>query len=206
MAALALVVAACGGSATPSPSVAPDPSAPVSASASPSAPGSPPASSAASSSSSAGDAVPWDDALLAVLPTDVAGLPLIPEPDAFAASASDASLVRDAAAGVVTLAVDPTGNDYAVAFVHRLRPGIYDDGWFRGWRDSFDEGVCEQAGGVTGNAEAEIGGRTTYIGTCAGGVLTYHAQLTTEAGELVVSVQSLGDKRLGEQVMAGLRP
>jgi hypothetical protein len=150
--------------------------------------------------------VPWDAALLVVLPPDVGGMPLTPEPDAFAASASDAALVRDAAAGSVALVVDPTGSDYAVAFVYRLHPGIYDEGWFRGWRDSFDQGVCEQAGGVTGNAEAEIGGRTTYIGSCAGGVLTYHAHLETDAGDVVVSAQSLGDKRLGEQVMEGLRP
>jgi hypothetical protein len=149
--------------------------------------------------------VPWEDALLAILPADVGGYVLAPEQDAFTESSSDAGLVRDAAAGAVAFVVDPAGGDYAVAFVYQLRPGVFGDDWYRSWRDSFDEGVCEQAGGVEGNAEAELGGRQTYIGTCAGGVHTYHAHVPTAGGDVIVSVQSLGDQRYGEQVMAGLR-
>lgn len=164
------------------------------------------ASAATASPSSSPAGVVWDDGLLAVLPSDIAGLPLVPEPDAFAASASDPGLLRDASAGAVAFIVDPAGEDYAVAFVYELRPGVFDDAWYRGWRDSFDEGVCDQAGAVTGKAEAELGGRTVHIGSCTGGVFTYHATLTTEGGDLVVSVQSLGDGRLGQRLMEGLRP
>lgn len=150
--------------------------------------------------------MPWDDDLLAILPPEVDGLSLNAEPDAFAASASDVGLVRDAEAGAVGFVVDPAAGAYAVAFVYELRPGVYDEGWYRAWRDSFDSGVCEQAGGVSGHAESQLGERTVYIGSCAGGVLTYHAHLATESGDVIVSSQSLGDRRLGEQVMASLRP
>jgi hypothetical protein len=64
------------GSGTPSPSVSSPPSA-----ATPSAVDLP-----SPSASSATASVPWSDDLLAVLPADVGGLPLTPEPDAFAAS------------------------------------------------------------------------------------------------------------------------
>jgi hypothetical protein len=150
--------------------------------------------------------VPWEDDLLGILPPEVGDLPLTPEPDAFEASASDPDLVRDAVAGAVAFVVDPATTGYAVAFVYRLRPGTFDAAWHRSWRDSFDQGVCEQAGGVAANAEAEIGGRLTYIGSCAGGVRTYHVHLEEADRDVVVSVQSLGDDRLGEGIVAGLRP
>lgn len=165
-----------------------------------------PSPSPPSAASPVAATVPWDDDLLAILPAEVDGLPMNPEAGAFAASASDAGLVRDAEAGAVGFVVAPATGDYAVAFVYELRPGVYDEDWFRAWRDSFDAGVCEQAGGVTGHAESQLGGHTVYIGSCAGGVLTYHAHLETETGDVIVSCQSLGDRRFGEQVMAGLRP
>lgn len=133
------------------------------------------------------------------------GLALTPEAEAFTASASDPDLVRDAAAGVVAFVVDPTTTDYAVAFVYRLKPGTFDEEWYRSWRDSFDEGVCDQAGGVVGKAQADLGGRETHIGTCAGGVRTYHVNASDGDDALIVSVQSLGDDHLGELVVAGLR-
>jgi hypothetical protein len=83
-------------------------------------------------------------------------------------------------------------------------PGTWSEAWFRDWRDSYDEGACGQAGGVAGNAEAALGGRTVYIGTCAGGLRTYHAWL--EGRGLLVSAFSVGKGRYGERLMAGLRP
>ena len=49
-----------------------------------------------------------------------------------------------------------------------------------------------------------IDGRTVYIATCAGGLRTYHAYLP-ERG-VIVSLLSVGERRFGEQLMAGLRP
>lgn len=149
--------------------------------------------------------MPWDDALLAILPAEVDGRPLVPEPAAFAESASDPDLVRDASAGVVAFVVGGAGDDYAVPFVYALRPGVFDPGWYRSWRDSFDEGVCAQAGGVAGTAEAVIAGRSTFIGSCTGGVLTYHTHLVVDGVDHVVSIQALGPERYGELVIAGLR-
>jgi hypothetical protein len=149
--------------------------------------------------------VAWDPALLEILPASVAGLPLNPEPDAFATSASDPNLVRDASSGVVAIVADGATSDYAVTFVYELRPGVYDDAWARAWRDSFDSVVCDQAGGVTGHAQAVIGGHPTDIGSCAGGILTYQVHLTSDGTDRIVAIQSNGDQRFGEQVVAGLR-
>ncbi len=150
--------------------------------------------------------MPFEDALLAILPATIAGQTVSSEHDAFDASASDADLARDVASGAVGVAIDPAGADYAIGFVYRLKPGVYDDGWARAWRDSFDTAVCAQAGGVTGHASAQIGSHEVDIGSCGGGVTTYHVHLTDPAtgDDLIVSVQALGEQRFGEQMVAGL--
>jgi hypothetical protein len=86
--------------------------------------------------------------------------------------------------------------------VARVKPGLFGDLFYRGWRDTFDAAVCEQAGGVAGHAEAEIAGRQTFIGTCAGGVHTYHVHLPDQ--DVIVSMQAVGDGRFGERVVEGL--
>ncbi len=53
-------------------------------------------------------------------------------------------------------------------------------------------------------AETQLGGRTVYVGTCAGGLHTYHTWIG-ERG-LLVSAFALGGKGYGEQLMEGLRP
>jgi hypothetical protein len=102
----------------------------------------------------------------------------------------------------VGLVVDPATESFAVASVVKLKPGVYDDEFHRDWRDSFDEGVCAEAGGVEGNAEAQIDGETVYIGTCTGGVHTYHVYL--EESDALVSVNAVGEARLGEELMETL--
>jgi hypothetical protein len=96
------------------------------------------------------------------------------------------------------------GDDLSSAMVARPVPGAWSEAWFRDWRESYDDGACGQAGGVAGHAEVELGGRTVFIGTCAGGLRTYHAWL--EDRGLLVSAFSVGEGRYGEQLMAGLRP
>jgi hypothetical protein len=93
-------------------------------------------------------------------------------------------------------------SDYVVVTVARLRPNTFSDLFFRRWRDTFDAAVCEQAGGVAGSAEADINGRHTFIGTCAGGVHSYHVHL--ETGDLIVSMQGSGPGRFGERIVEGL--
>jgi hypothetical protein len=143
-----------------------------------------------------------DPVLIAVLPADVDGQPVVLESQAFADAIADpafAANVEAAAFGVVV-----AGDELSSAMVARPVPGAWSEAWFRDWRESYDEGACGQAGGVAGNAEAQLGGRTVFIGTCAGGLRTYHAWLA-ERG-LLVSAFSVGEGRYGEQLMAGLRP
>lgn len=188
----ALVLAGCT-SSPPSPIPSP------SAAASPSSPQ--PASSETSSLPSVG-AVVLDESLLEVLPTAVDGAALSTVPDA--ADLVDQSLAADVSAMAYAIALDPASGDQVVAVVAAMRRGRFDEEFFRDWRDSFDEGVCERAGGIAGKAESEIGGRATFIGTCAQSVITYHTHL--EDGDLIVSAQALGAGRFGERLMETLRP
>jgi iron complex outermembrane receptor protein len=77
--------------------------------------------------------------------------------------ADDPGLVETVERMAQAVVVDPASDAFAYASVIVLKPGVFDDIYFRSWRDSFDEGACSQAGGVTGHAEATIDGRTVYV-------------------------------------------
>ena len=165
---------------------------------------SPTATPAATGSPSAGVVV--DPTLLDVLPEEVAGRRLDPDAESAAAIADEGLIAPFVSAIALAAVFGPVATDvppsYAVVTVARLRPGVFGETFFRGWRDTFDAAVCERAGGVQGHAEADMGGRRTYIGTCAGGVHTYHAYLPKR--EVIVSAQSAGPALFGEQVMSGI--
>lgn len=186
--------------ATANPTAAPSTS--VTASASPSGGPAPSASVAGSSVGPSVATVPIDPTLLDLLPASIAGIPVTSVPDP--SGADDPGLVQTVERMAQAVVIDPASGDFAYASVIVLEPGVFDDAFYRSWRDSFDEGACSQAGGVTGHAQAAIGGRTAYIGRCGGGVLTYHVRL--DARDAIVSVSSLGASKLGEQLLAGLRP
>ena len=95
-------------------------------------------------------------------------------------------------------AASPT--DFVIVNVVRLRAPKTDDEWFRQWRDSYDQAACEQAGGVSGNAEADLGSHHVFIGTCAGGALTYHTLL--DGGSTVLSMTAVGPGRRWRGLMA----
>jgi hypothetical protein len=145
-----------------------------------------------------------DEGLLGILPPLVEGATLTVDAETAAGIAAqvaaDPGLAGDLEAVAVALYAGEA--DYAVVTLTRLRDGVFRDDYFRDWRDSFDEAVCAQSGGVEGHAEATIGGRTTFIGTCAGGVRTYHTRL--EGPDRIVSLQALGEGRYGERILAGL--
>ena len=146
-----------------------------------------------------------DDGLLALLPAEVGGVALTGDPVTAASIASDPDLAASAAAIAVAFAIRPgasVADDLAVASVVQLKPDVFDDAFYRSWRDSYDAAACASAGGVTGNAQAEFGGHETHIGSCAQGAFTYHVYL--EDRNVVVSVTSVGPLRLGEQVVTGL--
>jgi hypothetical protein len=151
----------------------------------------------------ASGAVRIDPSLLDLLPADVAGHTFEPSPEAAAEAATDPGLAVHAESIAVAIAADPSTDSIVVASVAGLLPGAFDEEFFRDWRDSFDEGVCSRAGGVSGNAQADIAGRTVYIGTCAGGVHTYHVHL--EEPNAIVSLNVVGDTTLGQQVLETLR-
>lgn len=195
----ALVFAGCG----PSPS-----SIPIVGSVAPPATGSPIASTVAGSPTSpTAGAVVVDPTLLGVLPADIDGRPLRPDPATADEIARSEDLALDIEAIAVGLYVQPGSSSapdgLAIVNVVRLRPGVFGDTWFRSWRSTYDEGACQIAGGVTpGAAESRIGDHDTHIGTCEAGAHTYHVHLANP--DRVISITSAGDGRVGERVVAGL--
>jgi len=183
---VAVTLAACGPStATPTP------------------PPSPIGTPAASPSPSAGqDLAIVDRALLDYLPADVDGVAIEVSPETEDALRSDPLLAEVSVGYAAAFAV--AADEWVVALVVRMRPGLLDDARYRDWRETFDAGVCEQAGGVSRTAETEIGGRAVYVATCAGGVRTYHVMLESDA--VLISAQAVGERRLGERLVENLRP
>jgi hypothetical protein len=161
-----------------------------------------PPASAVAASGAAAESVAIDQTLLEVLPTTISGLPVaaIAKP----AGTDDPLLAETVERMAQAFVIDPATNDFAYTSVMALRPGVFGASSFRSWRDSFDEGACSQSGGVTGHAETTIAGRTVYIGTCDGGVSTYHVRL--DPANEIVSISAFGEQRLGEQLLAALRP
>ena len=193
--ALAMIVAAAG-CIPPRPSQSPSTPPPTAM---------PTASPAASASAAAGVIV--DPTLLELLPEAIDGVPVTADVESAADIAAEGSIAPFVSAIALATAFGPVAteglSDYAVVTVARLRPGTFSDLFFRGWRDTFDAGVCEQAGGVeTGSAETEIGGHRTFVGSCVGGVHTYHLYLA--ASDAIVSMQGVGPGRFAERIVAGI--
>ncbi len=200
---IASTAAGCGASPVPSAAASPSPS----AAASPSPPAHPtpstvPSTESSSVASAPGPSIVVDASLVGLLPATLVGLDRQVDSSVDAEAFSDPGLAQIASAAASALYVDPATSDFAYATIIRLREPSIDETSFRAYRDSFDRGACSQAGGVTGNAQAELGGRTTYIGACAGGLYTYHAFLT--ADRAILSISSAGAKRLGEQLAAAV--
>lgn len=147
------------------------------------------------------DPVVIDAQLLALLPEAIDGVPVQEDINEAATALSDPALSRIASA--LDAAVAVSGDNLVLAWVVRLRPNGFTDDTYRQWRDSYDEGACTAAGGVVGHAEAEIGGRTAFVTSCAAGLHTYHLWL--EEPQLLISASSLGQARFGEKLLAGLR-
>lgn len=173
----------------------------------------PPASSPAPTSAPASlAAVVPDPTLLDILPIGGDGLILTYDPDTTARIAADPGLAADAsglAVGLATLgrAAGRTAgplDDLAVVSVARLRDPAASEEWFRDWRDTYDTAACAQAGGVARRAESTINGRTVFIGSCAGGAFTYHVR--TDDGATVISITSIGARRVGEAILRRLAP
>ena len=171
------------------------------------APTNPPTAPASPGSSRSPDisaAVAIDPALLEILPAEVDGLPIAENAQGEQAALGDPLLAVVASAMAAGFAYDPATDEFVYAVVVRLLPGAMDGAVFRDWRDSYDEGACSQADGILAHAETEIGGRIVYIGTCTGGLRTYHVWL--EDRGVLVSASAVGERRLGERLVGTLRP
>lgn len=147
-------------------------------------------------------AVVEDPSLLSILPAEIDGQTIVTEDGQFEAAIEDPDFAANVAAAAFGTAI--SAGDLASAVVARLNAGVYSDAFFRDWRDTYNDGACGQAGGLVGNAETQLNDQTVYIGSCAGGLRTYHAWLANRG--VIVSAFSLGDRHYGEQLMAGLRP
>jgi hypothetical protein len=145
-----------------------------------------------------------DPGLLEVLPVAVDGLTLEADPDTAAEIASDPLLAESALSIAVALAATgpSESDDLAVASVIRLRPDVFDEAFYQEWRDTYNEAACEVADGIDSETSTEIGGHATYVGICVGGPRTYHTYLEDQG--FIVSVTATGERRLGEQILAGL--
>ena len=151
-------------------------------------------------------AVAVDETLLDLLPIQVGGIALVSDPDTAASIARDPSLAIAVTAIAVAIAIAPgtsNGDDIAIVSVLQLKDGIVQEAFFGAYRQSFDAAACARAGGLDGTTEADIGDHHAFVGACANGASTYHVYL--EPSNVVVSVTSVGETRLGEQVIAGLR-
>ena len=146
-----------------------------------------------------------DASLLDALPASIAGIDLVADDETAAEIAAGPGLADSVASIAVGLyaGVGPSPEeDLAIVNVVTLRDGVFDDAFFRSWRETYDAAACEPAGGVAvGAAEAEIDGRTVFIGTCVNGGHTYHVHL--DDPERLLAITAFGDDRLGEQVVAG---
>jgi hypothetical protein len=194
--AAAIATAGCASNASPPPASP----APTTQSSTPS--GSPQTpSSATPSASSAASPIPTDDSLLGLLPRNLDGLDRQVDASVNESIAGDADLAHLARAFATALYIDPATSEFAYVSVVRLqRPLSADES--RSYRDSFDAAACAQAGGLVRTAEADIATHRAYIGTCGGGVRTYHVDLS--GGGMILSVSEAGERRLAERLIGGL--
>ena len=144
-----------------------------------------------------------DPTVLAFLPETVNGVLVTESTDEATQALADAALPRIASAMDAGIAVDSGNANLVAAWVVRLRPDKFTEATYQLFRDAYDEGRCQAAGGVEGRAQATIDGRTVYITTCIQGLRTYHLWLQ-DAG-ILIAAWSVGEARFGEVLMDNLR-
>lgn len=202
-------VAACSpGPSTPPPSLAPTQAVASASAPSPSGSAAAPSASTPGTSPSLPPGVTVDPGLLEVLPADIDGVSLEPDPDTAAEVGSDPLLADSVRSLAVAVAVAPgdqassAANDLAIASVIRLLPDVFDEAFYQEWRDTYDAAACEVADGVESEDQAVIQGRQVYVATCVGGARTYHTYLVDQG--FIVSITATGEHLFGERIMAGL--
>jgi hypothetical protein len=201
--AVAALVAGCSVQATAAPSIGPLGSADLTT-AGPDDSGLP-ASSFGPPQTPSADTTPItiDPTLLAFLPVMIDTTPVKEDLDVASDALQDQALPRIATGLDAAVAVDTVTGNLVTAWVVRLRPDAFGDTAYQQWRDSYDDGACNAAGGIVGRAEATLGGRDTYVTSCVAALRTYHVWLPDQG--VVVSASSIGTGRFGEKLMSALR-
>ena len=179
--------------AAPTPSAQPTPVASAASS-------SPAPTPSASAAASGGVAV--DLSLLDRLPATVDGLPVEADAETSASIAASPGLASDAAAIAIARVVATASDDLAVASIVRLREGPFDAASYDRWRSTYDQAACEPAGGVAATGQRQVAGRTVFVAACNGGAQTYHVAL---GDDILVSITAIGERQLGDLLVAGLR-
>lgn len=144
-----------------------------------------------------------DQGLLAILPATIDSTPVQEDLDVATEALQDAALPKIATSVETAVAVDTGTGNLVTAWIVRLKPGAFGDEIYRQWRDSYDEGACNAAGGVVGRAQADLGGRDTYVTSCVAALRTYHVWLEDQG--ILISASSIGEGRFGEKLMTTLR-
>jgi hypothetical protein len=157
-------------------------------------------SSAGSTGSTLASPIPVEPGLLDLLPGTIDGVDRQTDASVDAGIAGDPDLAAIAKSFATALYVASTSGEFAYVSLVRLRQPLGTEA-YRDYRESFDQAACSQAGGRTGTATGNFGGRSFEIGRCAGGLLTYHLALDDP---IIVSISSLGERRLGEKIAGSL--
>ena len=141
--------------------------------------------------------------LLAFLPVAIGEIPVVEDLDVAGEALFDPAISQIATGIDAAVAVDAGTGNLVTAWVVRLRPEAFGDEVYRQWRESYDEGACQAGGGIVGLAQAELGGRNTYVTSCVTALRTYHVWL--EEQNVLISASSIGEGRFGEILMSTLR-
>jgi len=148
-----------------------------------------------------GAATTLDPSLMALLPATVGGVAVTQESQSLAEAIADRAFVASVDRAAFPIAV--SGSDLASGVVAHLRAGVFSDKMFTDWRSSYDQGACASSAGVVAHAEQTLGGRTTYVTTCGGGLRVYQAYVPSKG--VIVSLFSTGPADLGGQLMGQLQ-
>lgn len=155
-----------------------------------------------SGSGGAASGVAVDLSLLDHLPSTVDGLPVEADAETSASIAASPGLASDASAIAIARVVATASDDLAVASIVRLRSGPFDVEGYDRWRATYDEAACEPAGGVAATSQRQVDGRTVFVAACNGGAQTFHVAL---GDDVLVSITAIGERQLGDLLVAGLR-
>jgi hypothetical protein len=143
-----------------------------------------------------------DLSLLDHLPATVDGLSVEPDAETSASIAASPGLAADASAIAIARVVAPASDDLAIASIVRLRSAPFDDAAYAAWRTTYDQAACEPAGGVAATSEQQVGGRQVFVAACNGGAQTFHVALDDD---VLISITAIGERHLGDLLVAGLR-